>query len=64
MFPPFRLSAFPSFPPFRPSVLPSFRPSAFRPSDYGFLPGSHSGLNLEFASHSIGFTIERMAAVM
>ncbi len=34
------------------------------PRPYGFFPGSHAGLNVEFASHSIGFTIDRIALVM
>ena len=31
---------------------------------YGFLPGSHSGLNLEFASHRTGASMDRIDSVM
>ena len=31
---------------------------------YGFFPGNHSGLNLEFASHRTGDSIERIESVM
>ena len=31
---------------------------------YGFIPGNHSGLNAEFASHRIGSSIERIESVM
>jgi hypothetical protein len=44
------------------SVLPSFRPSD---TDYsGFPPSTHAGLNLEFASHSIESSNDRIARVM